>query len=288
MKIWEQLGKIDRRILYLIIGGVVLFPLIVKIILPIHTSPPVEKLFWVIDSIPPPSKALMISVDYDPQTTPELHPMTKAILRHAFVRGVRVCALAFWIQSIGLAEDALTEVAREFNEKAETREDSIIYGRNYVFLGWTYPPLVWLLGMGESIVGVFPFDYYHNKTDTLEIMKYIKSYDDAAILVSFSASTTPISYVAYPQNRFGLRVGAGVTAVSVADFYPYLQSGQLSGLLPGMKGAAEYEELVARHYKIERYRPATQAMSSQTFAHFVIIFFIIIGNISYFVLRRRR
>lgn len=288
MSIWERLGRIDRRILYLIMGAAVTIPLIIHIIIPIHPSPPAEKLFRVIDSIPPYSKALMISVDYEPKTMPELHPMTKALLRHAFKRHIRVCVLVWGITGIGLAENALTDVAREFNEISTTREDSIIYGRDYVFLGWTYPPLSWLLGMGESIAGVYPIDYYHNKTDTLELIKHVRKYNDVALLVSISGGSTPFSYLAYPQNWFGLRVAAGITAVSVADFYPYLQSGQFSGLLAGMKGAAEYEELLAEHYGVKRYRPATQAMSSQTFAHFLIIIFIIIGNISYFVMRRKR
>ncbi len=288
MSIWERLGRIDRRIIYLILGVVVTIPLIVHIIIPIHPSPPAEKLFRVIDSIPPYSKALMISVDYDPNTAPELHPMAKALLRHAFKRHIRVCVLAWTITGIGLAENAIKDASREINQNAETREDSVIYGRDYVFLGWTWPPLAWLLGMGESIAGVYPTDYYHNKTDTLELMRHIKKFRDVAILVSLSGSSTPFSYLAYSQNRYGLRVGAGITAVSVADFYPYLQSGQFSGLLAGMKGAAEYEELVAEHCGVKRYRPATQAMSAQTFAHFLIIIFIIIGNISYFIIRRRK
>jgi hypothetical protein len=39
-------------------------------------------------------------------------------------------------------------------------------------------------------------------------------------------------------------VAVGVTAVMAADMYPYLQSGQLIGMLSGLKGAAEYEKLV--------------------------------------------
>jgi len=39
-------------------------------------------------------------------------------------------------------------------------------------------------------------------------------------------------------------VAVGVTAVMAADLYPYLQSGQLVGMLAGLKGAAEYEKLV--------------------------------------------
>ena len=98
----------------------------------------------------------------------------------------------------------------------------------------------------------------------------------------------PISWVGYAQNRFGVKVGAGCTAVSGADFYTYFQTGQFSGLMVGMKGAAEYEELVETNLNIKAKRKASEAMNSLTFAHLTIIAFIIIGNVAFFIQRRRK
>jgi len=55
-----------------------------------------------------------------------------------------------------------------------------------------------------------------------------------------------------------------------------------------MKGGAEYEELVQTRLGITGRRRATEAMAAQTSAHFTIIAFIIIGNIGFFALRRRK
>ena len=60
--------------------------------------------------------------------------------------------------------------------------------------------------------------------------------------------------------------------------YPYFRAGQLTGILGGMKGAAEFEALVGVEGGF-----GTRAMLSQTFAHAIIIFFIIVGNIAFFV-----
>jgi hypothetical protein len=58
-----------------------------------------------------------------------------------------------------------------------------------------------------------------------------------------------------------------------------LRAGQLVGLLGGMKGASEFEKLTDFEGK------GTKFMLSQSFAHSIIIIFIIIGNLAYFISR---
>jgi hypothetical protein len=287
MKTTDLLMKIDRRIIYLILFAVVTLPLIFPSVQSVRVMPPVEKLFQAIDTIPA-DKALVIDFDYDPQTLPELEPMAIAILRHAFQRRIKVLALSLYVQPLGLATNALTQVTTEHNSKATTNADSIIYGRDYVFLGWQPPPLVPILGMGESIINVYRTDYYGNRTDTLPLMKRIKNYSNVALLVSLSSGDPPRWWIEYAQNRFGLHVGAGITAVSASEFYPYLQTGQFSGLMVGMKGAAEYEEIVSTRLHITGRRKASEALPSLTYAHLVMIAFIVVGNIGFFIQRRRK
>lgn len=287
LKFIERLTAIDRRIIYGVLALVVILPLVFPTVLKVKPMKPVEKLYEAVDNIPE-DKALILDCSYAPQIKAEVEPMAIAVLRHAFGKRKKVLVLALYVQMLGLAQKALTQVTEEFNSKAETNADSIIYGRDYVFLGWTPPPLIPILGMGESIAGVYPADYYGNQTDTLELMQQIKNYNDIGILVALSGSAIPKAWVMYAQNRFGLAVGVGCTAVSGADFYAYYQTGQFSGLMVGMKGAAEYEELVEENLEIKEKRMASEAMLSMTYAHFIIILFIVIGNIGYFIQRRRK
>jgi len=287
MKIIEILTNIDRRIIYLILLIVVVLPLIFPSVEKVRVMPPVEKLYYAIDTIPP-EKAVIVDFDYEPQTAPELDPMGFAILRHVFKRRIKLLVLSLYVQPLGLAQNALTQVIEEFNSAAKTNADSIIYGRDYVFLGWVPPPIIPILGMGESITGVYTVDYYGNQTDTLPLMEEITNYNDVGLLVSLSGSDIPKYWIAYAQSRFGLPVGAGITAVSASEFYPYLQTGQFSGMLVGMKGGAEYEEMVERTLKIKSRRKASEALLSLTYAHIVMILFIVIGNIGYFAKRRKK
>jgi hypothetical protein len=74
-------------------------------------------------------------------------------------------------------------------------------------------------------------------------------------------------------SRYHLPMVAGVTAVSAPEYYPYLQTGQLEGLLGGMAGAAEYEVLT-QHPAL-----ATKGMDAQSLAHVFIALMILLGNL---------
>jgi hypothetical protein len=289
---WTRLQAIDRRWIYLVVWLVVMLPLLFPFPIRPKATPPVEHLFNYVDTMPK-DKSLIISVDYGPDTQAELHPMYIAMLRHAFTMRRRVGVLCLFVTSLGLAEDGLRQVSAEFNAHAQTHEDSIINGEDYAFWGWTTPILTVMLGMGERITNVFPVDYYGARTESLPVMNHIRNYDDAGILVSLASGSSPAWWINYAQTQFGVRLGCGVTAVSAADYYPYLNSGQFIGMLGGMKGAAEYEEMLAgrmtdNHMDWHLRAKGTEAMSSQTAAHLAIMAFIVIGNIAYFATRRRK
>ena len=287
MNLIDRLNAIDRRIIYLILAIVVIIPMLLPIPQKVRVMEPVEKCFNAIDTIAQ-DKALIMDFDYDPQTLPELEPMGLAILRHAFTKRIKVLVLCLYVQQLGLAKKALDEIVPEFNAVATSNADSIIYGRDYVFLGWQPPPLVPLLGMAESITNVYQVDYYGNRTDSMPILQKIKNYNNVELVVSLAASSIPLTWVYYPQNRYGVQMAAGVTAVSAGDFYPFLQSGQFSGLIVGMKGAAEYEELLSQRLKINKKRKASESLSSITYAHLAIMAFIVIGNIAFIIKRRKK
>jgi hypothetical protein len=287
MKIIEYLASLDRRIVYLVLALAVLLPLVIPSVQKVRVMTPVSKLFNAVNAIPD-DKILMIDFDYDPQTLPEIEPMGIAVLRHAFRRRTKVAVLSLYVQPLGLAKKALDQVTEEFNQRATSYEDSIIYGRDLVFLGWQPPPIVPLLGMGISITNVYKRDYYGYRTDSLPMMRRIKNFNDVGLLVSLSGATAPLWWIAYSQTRFGVAVGAGITAVSASEFYQYYQTGQFSGLMIGMKGAAEYEELVESRLKLMDRRKASEALGSLTAAHLTMIAFIIIGNFGYFIRRRSK
>jgi len=273
MNLFDRLKNIDRRIIFVLIALSVLIPILIPVRLRIRVSPPAQSLYDAIDQLPPGSNVLM-AFDYGPSTMPEVYPMTLAILRHAFSKDLKVIAMALWPEGASIAQDAFRTVAEdEFHKE---------YGVDYINLGFKAGGLIVIQAMGTSIPAIFPTDQAGRAVEEFPIMEQVENFDDIEIIVDLSAGDPGIrSWVMIAQARYHKKVGAGCTAVSAPAFYPYLQTGQLVGLLGGLMGAAEYETLVKHPDS------ATRAMPSQALSHAVIIIFILIGNITFFVERRR-
>ncbi|MBM3331931.1 hypothetical protein FJY68_08805 [candidate division WOR-3 bacterium] len=278
MKFFEYLLKIDRRIIYIVMGVLVIIPLVKPLGLGVSSGPRAKTLFDAVDSIPA-GKTLLLSVDFDPSSMPELYPMLAALMRHAFAKDVKVLLCGLWVTGAGLADKAVTEIPPEYGKK---------YGDDVVYLGWKAGIDAVILGMGENIRNVFPTDYYGHPLESLAMMQSVQRLRDIPMAVAISAGTPGYTdWLNFAQSRYGLKLGAGVTAVSAADAYPYLQTGQLTGLLAGMKGGAEYEVLIQKNEYSKAYMPAVAAMDSQSLAHVVILLLVIIGNVAYFATRKR-
>jgi hypothetical protein len=131
--------------------------------------------------------------------------------------------------------------------------------------------------MGEEIKRVFPQDYTNNPLEQIPMMKNIRNYDDVDLIISVADGDMPISWVDYAVSRYHKKVACATTAVMATSFYPFLSSGQMIGLVGGLKGAAEYEILIKKPGMGQR------GMDAQSVCHLVIILLVIVGNISYFL-----
>ncbi len=279
MNLWEKMMNIDRRWIYLLVGICVTVPLIRPVGLPTSTTPYTQALFDYVDKIPPDGPAVLISFDFDPSTSPELQPMAQSILRHCFAKDINVMCLALYPTYIGMIDIALTSVKDDYGA---------VNGEDYVFLPYVPGVTAVMLSIGENIRNTFGRDYYGVLIDSLPMMKHIRNYDDVALVVSISGSSLPQSWAVLVGTTYHVRVGVGTTAVSAAEYYSWLQTGQFVGMLGGLKGAAEYENLIEKEgYTKEGFRKvASKGMDAQSFVHILMIVLIVVGNIAYFNLRR--
>lgn len=269
MSFWEKLSNLDRRIIFLLVFLVVLIPLVFPIGFPLKgAQPPVEALYQYIEKLEP-GKVVLVSLTYDPSTIPELYPMHLASLRHCFKKNLRVLGVCLNPKGTGIGEMALQSVAKEFNKQE---------GIDYVYLGYKTGPVTF--GMGEDIHATFPTDYKGTKITDLLMMKDIHTYKDIALIIDLTASSP--AYIATAVTKYDATVALGVTAVMAADMYPYLQAKQIIALLGGLRGAAEYEILINKPDK------GLVRMDSQSLAHILILVLIIVANISYFMIKRRK
>jgi len=268
-----DIRNIDRRIIFSLIFVAVVWPLMQPMRLPIDVSPPVQTLYDAVEAIPPGS-IVMLGADYSPDTMPELQPMVDTFIRHAFERDLRIVVACLWPASPPLVETAMGPLAEEYGKE---------YGVDYVNLGYMAGGIVTLLGMGASIPDTYPSDYGGTPVREIPLMQEVENFDDIAFVMEVSAGTPGTrEWVQQVQGRYRVVLGSGTTAVGAPNFYPYVQSGQLTGLLGGLKGAAEYETLIGHP------GDATKGMDAQSVVHALVVAFILLGNVVYLLSLRSK
>jgi hypothetical protein len=273
MRSWlAALGRMDRRIVFLFIFLSVALPLLRPVGLPIVVSKEVRSTFEAVESLPEGS-VVYLAADFDPGSMPELYPMLETAMRHMFRRNLKVVAGSLWPAAPPLVEKAWREIGEgEFHKT---------YGVDFVNLGFKEGREVVMVSLGKSIRETYPTDYRGTPVDSLPIMQGVENFEDIGLIFNVSAGYPGTKeWVQQVQSRFDVKLAAGVTAVSAPEYYPYVQAGQLVGLLGGLAGAAEYEKLVGHAGS------ATRGMDAQSLGHLVIILFIVLGNLVHFVGRR--
>ncbi len=172
-----------------------------------------------------------------------------------------------------MADEVVTRVAAEYGKQV---------GIDYTFLGYKPYPGITILAMGTDYRVPFPTDYYGTPVDAIPMMQDIHNYANVACVVSLAGGNVADMWIQYGNAKYGVPVALGVTGVMASDYYPYLQSGQIFGLLPGVKGAAEYESLRGRPGE------ASRGMPYQVTSHLLILIAMVVANIGFIAQRRAR
>src|SRR5262245_55461744 len=108
---------VDRRWIFLLAGLGTLLPHIFPIGLPVSPTAPVKALFDQIETLQAGDVAL-VAFDYGAASGPENDPMAAAVLRHCFVRRLRVVGIALYpVGGLTQLNLVLTQVAAEMNAR---------------------------------------------------------------------------------------------------------------------------------------------------------------------------
>lgn len=271
--IWDRLQSIDRRVLYVLLLAVIILPLFVPIRLPMVTMPSTRRLYDAIESLPE-HGFVIVSATWSGGTRAENMPQTEAILRHLMKRHLRIAVFSFDQQGSQFSYNIALRLAREYG---------YVYGRDWVHWGFRPVAGVVMKSLVRDIPDTFTTDRDGKPTKDMPVMKGIKDIKNVDAIIEIAASGIYMDWIglvvgANPKLKFGFCP----TAVMAPETYPYMDTGQIVGIMEGMRGAAEYEKLV------NTVGLATKGMGSISLAHVLIMFLIVIGNIGYIVTRARR
>lgn len=288
---WTQrLQRFDRRWIFLAMGLAIILPFLLPLGLPIKASPMTKAGFDTIESLQE-GDVVYMSLDLDPASTAELEPFFRAVVLQLKRKGVKIAFGSLWYSAPPLIQRWMAEVLDrpiipEGGAPGYAGKPDRAYVKNvdYAYLGFREGKQAVIQNLGADLVSTFdgkaadgtPFE-------KIPFMSGIKQLKDFKLIVLVSAGAPGAKeYVQYVQSTYDLRMVAACTSVSTTDLSPYMQSGQLLGLVGGMAAVAEYETLVGK--------PATAAQGADVLniGHLMVIAAIIFGNVIHFMGRRRR
>ena len=290
-----KLGNLDRRIIFLLIGLSVLIPLINPnlVDLPLGQDRNTKIVYDSISELNDGDRVL-ISFAYGASTKPEVHPMAVGLLNHLFTKGIKVYIVSLWPESPIMAEQAISSVR---NSNLFSIEDGI----DYVMFDYKVGGFVVIKGIADNFRDIYQQDKNGISINDLPIMEGIYDVKDFDFVFDFSAGVPGnAEWVQYACDPKKVPLSSGCTSIMVTDAIPYVESGQLKGILAGMPGAAEYEKMVYDFMVKEQNNnnkyinsekdiikgKAYARMSAQSIAHLLMVLFIIIGNIAYYFSRK--
>ncbi len=281
MPLYDRIKQIDRRIIYVFIALAVIIPLLFKISFTEKASPIVQRIFNKIEEMPEGSRVLL-SFDYAPSTAPEIQPMADALIRHILERNQKLYLMALWAPGHNIVSETIDNIIKpEFPQKE--------YGEDFLNLGFKAGNEGLIAVILTDMKKMYTTDVRGIDIDSLPMMRGVNNLRSFDLILSLGGGKPGIKeWVLFAGDPGQIPVAGGATAVSAPNLYPYYPN-QLLGLMGGMKGGAEYEsELMTRYPKYRlKSHPGIDLMGPQAITHLVIMIFIVIGNITYFIGRRR-
>lgn len=270
----DKLLNLDRRIIYLIVLLSVILPLMKPMGLPIKPTAPVQAAFEYAEKLPQGALVLM-SIDYGPSTAVELEPMALATCDQMLKHDQKIAFMALYPEGQALINQLISRLEKLHPDKS--------YGEDYVNLGYKAGNEAVPLKMGLDFKGQFPTDTKGKPLSQIPMLRNVTQLKQFAAVGTYSAGFPgALEHIRITASEYGMPLIVGTTAVQTPQYFPYYDSGQIVGLVGGLRGAAEYEKLTGF------IGTATGGMEAQSIAHFTIAGLIILANILTFLQFRRR
>jgi len=282
---YDLLRNLDRRWIFLLMLLAVAIPILLQSQFPEKPTGLAKAVFDEIEKLEEGDRVLL-AFDFDPASAGELGPMATTFSYHCAKKKLKMYYMALWPVGPQMIDDSINNViAKDFPE--------MVYGEDFVNLGFK--------SGGEGVIKViltdirqlYTTDGYGTQIDDIPMMEGVENIRQMDLIANVSAGTAgtkewvQYAITPYPDD---LRIVAGCTGVQAPLLYPYIPN-QLPGLLGAIKGAAEYEELVMSKYGDADlpgiYSEARRRMGPQLIAHMLMIALIVVGNIIYFMERKK-
>lgn len=254
------LASTIRWLIYLIVAVAVMAPVLLGsnwAAANMTIAPSTVAAYDLIDNLPA-GAVVLVSHDYDPGVAAEMTPQAQVVLHHLMEREARLINVSLTPEGSRLSRRVLEEVADA---------QGYVYGEDYLNLGYVVGVEAGPRSIVENLPRVGGGDF-------------VEGSEDIALVVEFAGAPQYLRlWLEQVQGPYQLPMVAGVSATVDPFARPYYLNHarrQLSGLVTGLVGAAEYERYSGRP------GAALRSMDSQSVVHIAIVLLVVLGNVAYF------
>lgn len=269
---WDRVQHCDPRTLYALFAIIIVALNFGRVKTPVPIPPFTRALYDRIERMGP-SDFVLVGAHMNAGALAETGGSFTAVTRHLMRRKIKFAVYTQATNPQGqlIATELLTPLAKEMGA---------VYGRDYCI--WQATPTesgAALSAMVKNFDGFVKRDINGTPLRDIPVMKGIHSVRDINLYYSCSYYYDEV-WIGFVGSIYGTPYAGGTASIMSSTAYPYLDSGQMVGLLAGAAGAAAYEKL------LNAPGSGTRIVGIQSFAALYVFVSILVGNIAMLIARR--
>jgi hypothetical protein len=292
----QRAQLVDRRIVYCVLAAVLALPFLVDYTLPIYPDTYTTLFFDTVEEIANDSvereKIVLVLSQWGPGSDGENGPQLQVVFRHLLRRNLKFALMSTGEDPVNIAlattrlEWAIRDEQRRAREQGEPIPDWV-YGTDYINFG--FKPFPVFESIAEPVMlhtrKFYKQDYILQKELTDENFPVLRGFDsieDVSLILIVSHADEAKAVCGIVQRQVpDLKVVEAAVGIVANDLYPYVKSGQLSGLLNSARAATEYLYLLDPDDTTTS--PTDNSMS---LGKMFLLAMVVLGNVAYLVTRR--
>jgi len=248
----------------------ILIPALNPLGLPLMVGSMSENWYDTVDSLPAGS-IVLFDIGYGSGGYPSLGPGNIAAFHQMFAKNLRIVMMATALEGSMMYPLIMAGVKPESNYGA-------VYGEDYIFLGYIAGGQTAMAGVLGDLKSLVSSDYNGNPISGYSIMDNVGGADDIDLVAYMTTSgDTAEGWVYQAYSQYNRALLGGCLSMMTTSIKPYYDSGQLLGIMDGIKGAADLEFLTGH--------PGDAIVSSDilSFTQTLVLIFILVGNVAFWM-----
>ena len=270
MSIWEKLTSIPREVIMGLVFIAILIPALNPLGLPLMVGGMSQAWYDTVDDMPAGS-ILLFDIGYGSGGYPSLGPGNIAAFHQMFENDLRIVIMATALEGSMMYPLIMAGVKPESNYGA-------VYGEDYVFLGYIAGTQTAMAGVLGDLHALASTDYQGTSLSSLPLAAEVSGADDFDLVgYMTTAGGTAEGWVYQAYSQYDRPIIGGMLSMMTTSIKPYYDSGQMLGLMDGIKGAADLEFLTNH--------PGDAIISSDilSFTQTLVLILILIGNVAFWM-----